>query len=132
MRVHLDGMIGRVAAPIVLGTALISIGSVVYAFLCPGVFRLTGGPAGPSAAFLIQVGAAGAVCGAILGLCLAADRAASPTGPEARLRAPPPAPGRAAPTHTTTLAERRQGRPSPRQRPFGRRRRTGTVAPRIT
>jgi hypothetical protein len=121
MRAHLNGMIGRMATPILLGAALISIGSVVYAFLCPGMFRVTAGPASPSDAFLIQVGTAGAVCGAILGLCLAVDRAASQTGPVAPIRTPPPTPASATRTRSLTLAERRRGRPLARRaREWGR------------
>jgi hypothetical protein len=128
MRSHLNGMIGRAAAPVLLTAVLISLGSVVYALLCPGVFRVTGGLAGPSAAFLIRLGTAGALCGAILGLCLAVDRAASHAGAEALPRL---APARARPTRPLTLAERRRGRPPLHQR-FGRSSRTGTVAPRTT
>jgi hypothetical protein len=114
-------MIGRMATPILLGTALISSGSVVYAFICTGILRVTGGQAAPGAAFLIQVGAAGALCGAILGLCVAVDRAASQTGPEALAPTPPPTPARVTRTRTVTLAERRRGRPLPRYaREWGR------------
>lgn len=94
MRAHLDWVVRTVVAPVVLGCLTVAIGTLGYVLVCPGVYWLVGGRTGDLPSFLFTAGLVGALLGAGLGLCIAADRAGGDDAARPPSRPPLAAPGR--------------------------------------
>jgi hypothetical protein len=77
MRAHIDWLVRMVVTPSLLGSVVISTGTLGYILFCPGVYWAVGGQSGRLSPFLLTAALIGALVGAGLGLCMAADRAAN-------------------------------------------------------
>lgn len=77
MRAQRDWVVRTAVAPALPGTVPVSTGTLGYILFCPGVYWVVGGRAGQLSPFLVTAALVGALFGAALGLCIAADRATS-------------------------------------------------------
>jgi hypothetical protein len=105
MRGYLNRLVRGVGAPVLFGAVTVSLGTVAYVLFCPGISSAVRGQAEPLPSFLLTAAVVGALLGAAVGLCIAADRAARDfpqapaagaarrprrmAGPACRLRRPP-------------------------------------------
>jgi hypothetical protein len=104
MRHYLRSLIVRLIGPVLAGSALGAMGTVVFSFLCPGTYWLLAGHAAPGPLPLLNFALAGAVAGSLVGLCVAVDRAQDdPSGEQRKIAAAAPKPRR------VSLRERRLG-----------------------